>query len=146
MHKSRFHRIVVIFLVASLVLTMSGLSTAFAVEHTADTAPFDPAQFGRVLTEEELDEVEGEAALSILAGAGVSAAIGVGVYTYYNGWDPGDEEWRKGAAKAAAAATIPLSGSVVASAAGIGGAAMGLYSAAVTFVTSAGPYWAEGAD
>ena len=87
-------RFSVVFLVMLAVVSFIAPTTgAAAVPSSAEQAPFDPAQFGRILTDEELDAVDGE-----WVAAAVGGAIGAATYIIVNGVDASSAEWWAGLA------------------------------------------------
>lgn len=113
----RYHRLVsILALACCLVLTFSSTGLASAGTLTAPSV-FDPAEYGRVLSDAELDLIDGEA-WPVLA----SVAIGVTTHIVFNGFEPTSGDWWLGLAGSVALSVIPVSGAQVASS-GLSGAA-----------------------
>lgn len=138
--RHRLTVVVVAVLVGLLTVPSPSLAAAWTLESPAD-AVFDPAVYGRVLADHELDEVDGA-----WVNVAIGAAIGAASHIYANGVDIYSGEWWVGlAVSSATSALIPSSGAAIAAGSLTGAArvAMYAYSHVATAVLSFGPHLAD---
>lgn len=83
--------------------TTAALAESAALPAPADEAPFDPSLFGRVLSEEEIDAIDGNGLLVAVVGGFIGAVAHVAL----NGIDLDSPEWWLGLAVSVALGAIP---------------------------------------